>query len=99
MTEQHITAERRKTEATRFWRHLFGGQSGLLHVFTCKRDADGRIDQETIASNNFNYPGAAESAATWALEKSREKREVYFCAHLLTEPRRIKENAAPVRTL
>jgi putative DNA primase/helicase len=99
MTEQHITAEKRKTEAIRFWRHLFGGQRGFLMVWTGERDEAGRIPKDTIASNVFSYPGAAESAATWALEKSEEGREVYFCAHLLTGPRRVKGNAAPVRTL
>jgi P4 family phage/plasmid primase-like protien len=83
----------------KFWRHVLGGESGLLHVWTGKRDAEGVIDKETIVSNSFNYPDAAESAATWALKKSSEGREVYFCAHLLTNPRRIKENAAPVRSL
>ncbi len=83
----------------KFWRHVLGGESGLLHVWTGKRDAEGVIDKETIVSNSFNYPDAAASAATWALKKSSEGREVYFCAHLLTNPRRIKENAAPVRSL
>src|SRR5215212_2396570 len=86
-------------EALKFLRHVFGGQRGLLHIFTAKRDADGEIDRETIVSNNFSYPSAAEDAARWALEKSEEGREVYFCAHLLTDPRRVKENAAPVRAL
>jgi RepB DNA-primase from phage plasmid len=83
----------------KFWRHIFGGQRGRLAIFTAKRDADSKIDRETIVSNNFNYPGAAESAAGWALEKSEEGRDVYSCAHLLSAPRRVKENAAPIRTL
>ena len=86
-------------EIQKFWRHIFGGERGLLMVWTGKRSADGRIPKETIASSNFNYPAAAESAATYALQKSKEGREVYFCVHLLTAPRRVKENAAPVRAL
>ncbi|CAA9444729.1 MAG: hypothetical protein AVDCRST_MAG28-585 [uncultured Rubrobacteraceae bacterium] len=87
------------TEVTRFWRHLFGGQKAQLMVWTGIRAEDGSIPKETIRSNVFNYPSAAESAATWGLEKSREGREVYFCVHLLTKPKRIKENASAVRSL
>jgi hypothetical protein len=83
----------------KLWRHLFGGQRGLLMVWTIVRDDQGETSEETIRSNVFNYPGAAEEAAEWALEKSEEGREVYFCTHLLNGPRRVKENAAPVRTL
>ncbi len=97
MTEAKTTGFAEEVE--RFWRHLFGGQRGLLHIWTGKRDAAGRIPRDTIASNHFNYPDTAESAAAWALEKSGEGREVFFCTHLLTGPRRIKENAAPVRAL
>ncbi len=99
MTEAKTTAETPPIEITRFWRHLFGGQHGLLMVWTGVRDEDGRIPKETIRSNVFNYPKADKTAAEWALAKSEEGREVYFCAHLLTEPKRIKDNAAPVRAL
>ncbi len=86
-------------EIRKFWRHVFGRERGRLMVWTAKRDADRKIDQETIVFNNFNYPAAAESAAAWALDKAGEEREVYFCAHLLTAPKRIKNNAAPVLSL
>ncbi len=100
MTETRPTSAREATEeVTRFWRHIFGGGRGLLHVWTGKRGPDGTIDKGTIVSNNFNYPEAATTAAEWALKKSTEGREVYFCAHLLTAPRRVKENAAEVRCL
>jgi P4 family phage/plasmid primase-like protien len=93
------TTETRNTEVTRFWRHLFGGQSGLLMVLTGVRDDADDIPKETIVSNVFNYPKAEMTAAAWALEKSEKGREVYFCAHLLTAPRRIKANASEVITL
>src|SRR5215204_4414615 len=83
----------------KFWRHIFGGGRGLLQVWTGKRDGGGTIDKATTKSNFFAYPKAATAAATWALEKSEEDREVYFCCHLLTEARRIKENAAEVHSL
>jgi hypothetical protein len=68
-------------------------------VFTGVRDVGGRIPKETIRESYFNYPKAALEAAKWALEKSDEGREVYFCVHLLTKARRIKENACEVSTL
>jgi hypothetical protein len=86
-------------EIRKFWRHIFGGESGLLMVWTGTRNEDGGIPGETIRSNVFNYPKADKAAAEWALSKSEEGREVYFCVHLLSGPRRIKENAAPVRSL
>jgi hypothetical protein len=86
-------------EVLKFWRHVFGGQRGLLHIWTGVRDEAGRIPKETIVSNNFNYPTAAQSAADWALSKAEEGREVYFCVHLLSAARRIKDNATPVRAL
>ena len=83
----------------KFWRHVFGGERDLLQIFTSKRGSAGTIDRATIKSNFFAYPKKAEAAAKWSLEKSEEGREVYFCAHLLTDARRIKENAAAVHCL
>ena len=97
MTETKTTAD--TGGIRKFWRHIFGGESGLLMVWTGIRNEDEGIPEETIRSNVFNYPKADKPAAEWALSKSEEGREVYFCAHLLTGPRRIKENAAPVRSL
>jgi hypothetical protein len=83
----------------KFWRHIFGGERGLLQIFTGKRTSNGAIDRETLKSDCFSYPKAAEAAAEWALKKSEEGREVYFCVHLLTKPQRIKENAAGIIAL
>ena len=68
----------------------------MLHVFTAVRSDDALTEPK---SATFNYPKAARAAAKWALEKSEQDRETYFCAHLLDAPRRTKENAASVRTL
>jgi len=92
-------ATHKSAEVLKFWRHLFGGERGLLWVWTGIRDAEDQVPRETIKQNSFNYPNAAAAAAKWALEKSEEGREVYFCAHLLTRPKRIKENAASVHAL
>jgi P4 family phage/plasmid primase-like protien len=93
-------SSRGAAEIQRFWRHLFGGQTGLLQVWTGIRAEDGTIPDSTIRQNPFNYPKAAQQAAEWALQKAQEEdREVYFCAHLLTQHTRKKENAAEVITL
>jgi hypothetical protein len=80
----------------RVWQHLYGGERGWLAILDAERKGDKLEDAET---NYFPYPKAAAKAADYALKRSAEGREVYFCAHLLTERRRKKENAAPVRAL
>jgi hypothetical protein len=84
---------------SKLWRHILGGERGLLSVWTGLRDERGGIPRETIKDAVFNFPKAAALAAEWALERAAEGREVYFCAHLLDKPRRIKENAASVIAL
>ncbi len=78
-------------QAQDLWHHVFGDEHGLIAM--C-HSGDGTFD-----TRFFNYPKAADSAAQWAFEKSQAGREVYFCAHLLTAPKRIKENATAVHTL
>jgi hypothetical protein len=79
-------------DATALWQHIFGDERGLLAIMT--KDAE-----EEAKTQFFNYPNSADSAADWALKKSKAGRDVYFCAHLLTGARRNKENAAAVHTL
>jgi hypothetical protein len=87
------------TATVRLLRHIFGEELGLLQVWTGVRGPEGEISPNTIRFEHFNYPRAMQTAAQWAHEKAEEGREVYFCAHLLTRPRRVKENAAAVLTL
>lgn len=47
----------------------------------------------------FPYPLRAEEAARWCHDASASGRDAFYCAHLLTARRRVKENAAPVRAL
>jgi hypothetical protein len=47
----------------------------------------------------FPYPVRAPEAARWCREASDSGRDAFYCAHLLTARRRVKENAAPVRAL
>src|SRR5215213_4634578 len=78
-------------KAQDLWEHLFGDERGLLAI--CHNDSP------NFRTHYFNYPKAADTAAEWTLDKAQEGHEVYFCAHLLAEPRRIKENATAVHTL
>jgi AAA domain-containing protein/DNA primase RepB-like protein len=84
------------TDARELWRCIFGEERGLLHLFTARRNGDTLTDPRPAT---YNYPNAAEAAAKWALDKSAEGREVYFCAHLLTGPQRRKEYAGPISAL
>jgi hypothetical protein len=79
------------TGPLQLWQHIFSDERGLLAI--CHTDG------ANFRTHYFAYPKAAEAAAEWALEKAQQGREVYFCAHLLTEARRIKENATQVHAL
>jgi putative DNA primase/helicase len=81
----------------KFYRHLFGGQSGLLALFSGVRMPDGDVDK--TSTRYFDYPASIGDALAHATKESDAGREVWHCAHLLTGKRRIKENAAPVVTL
>jgi len=78
-------------KAQDLWHHVFGDEHGLMAI--CHTDGP------NFRTQYFNYPKAADAAAEWILEKAQEGHEGYFCAHLLTDPRRIKENATAVHTL
>jgi hypothetical protein len=78
-------------KAQDLWDHVFGDERGLLAI--CHNDGP------NFRTHYFNFPKAADATAEWTLAKAQEGHEVYFCAHLLAEPRRIKENATAVHTL
>jgi hypothetical protein len=78
-------------KAQDLWHHAFGDERGLLAI--CHSDGP------NFRTHYFNYPKAADTAAEWALEKTQEGHDVYFCSHLLTKARRIKENATSIHTL
>jgi hypothetical protein len=80
------------------WDHLFADQRGYLALFSGVRGTDPR-KLLACAERYFFWPDEAGSAVESALAESNKGRESYFCAHLLTEKRRIKENAAPLRAL
>jgi len=80
------------------WNHLFADQRGYLALFSGARAPDPR-KLLVRAERYLSWPDEAGSAVESALSESNRGRESYFCARLLTEKRRIKENAAPLRAL
>jgi hypothetical protein len=79
------------------WNHLFADQRGYLALFSGARAPDPRL--LAGAERYFSWPDGAGSAIKSALAELNRGGESYFCAHLLTEKRTIKENAAPLRAL
>jgi hypothetical protein len=80
------------------WDHLFADQSGYLTLFSGVRESDLKR-LLSVSERYFSWPDEASLAVEYAFDEAERSREVYFCAHLLTEKRRIKENAAPVLAL
>jgi hypothetical protein len=78
-------------KAQDLWHHVFGEERGLLAI--CHTDGP------NFRTHYFPYPKAADTAEEWTLEKAQAGHEVYFCAHLLAESRRVKENATGVHAL
>jgi hypothetical protein len=79
------------------WNHLCADQRGSLALFSETRGTDPR-KLLTRAERYSFWPDEAGSAVESALVESNRARESYFCTHLLTENRRIKENYAPLRS-
>ena len=82
----------------RLWDHIFADQRGYLALFTARRgeDAQKLVDHETVY---YSWPEEASRAEVHAPAEANKGREVYFCANLLTDKRRIKGNATPVLAL
>jgi hypothetical protein len=85
--------------ASDLWAHIFGDQRGYLAVFSGIRPVPGAKQLDQPRSDYYPYPEQAAAALTRAHDLSRQGREVYTCAHLLTEKRRKKEAAAPLWAL
>lgn len=77
-------------------RHVYGDGRGLVAIFTGRRIGDRLEGRQT---QFYEYPDELDAATSWALAESGRGREAYFCAHLLTDRRRVKENAAEVLAL
>lgn len=83
-------------ELPAFWGLVHGEAPGYLALFSGVRDG-GRLQRpQTIYTL---WPEEAEHAVGWVVAEALAGRELYHCAHLLTEPRRRKHAAAPVASL
>ncbi len=80
------------------WAHLFGELTGYLGLFSGQR-VPSRRELQAIAERFYPYPHSAAAAEAWLLQEDDRRRETYFCCHLLTKQRRVKENAAEVLAL
>ncbi|MDP9458399.1 MAG: hypothetical protein M3Q60_22070, partial [Actinomycetota bacterium] len=78
------------------WQAIFGDEEGYLCVASGSRDGEGLRD---FRERYFRWPARAQDAAVYVRDENEAEREVYFCAHLLTEERRAKATAAPIRAL
>ncbi len=89
-----VSASRALYQAQDLWYHIFGDEPGILALGYAKPRAGA-----TFQHDYFDYPGEAEQAAERAHELSEAGFNVWHCAHLLTEKRRVKENAAAITAL
>jgi hypothetical protein len=96
-----VSATRREGTAEALWRGIYGAGEvgGYLGLFCATRPIAGGGELLYPRSVFFEYPRRVPEAEQWCRERSAEDREVYFCAHLLTDRRRAKEHAAPVLAL
>ena len=88
-------------QALWLFNHLFDGLEGHICIFTADRvlGPTGPADKLTNRrSNYFAYPAEVDATVRHAAAQNRVGRETYFCAHLLTEQERAKENASPIQS-
>lgn len=96
-------SERPASQATEggpstLWNHIFGDTPGLLAVWSGRR-VPGVRDLAEPTTTYYEWPRRASAASAQLDRESDAGREAYVCAHLLTEDRRIKENAAKMLAL
>lgn len=89
-----LTEVRRDLPA--IWDVIFGDSAGFLALFSARRE-DRALRAPTTAY--FTWPDQVIEAATWSVAEAAAEREVYHCAHLLTERHRRKRFAAPLASL
>src|SRR5215207_1180629 len=88
------SASRTLYQAEELWHHIYGDERGFLALSYVKRNPEGPFETEY-----FEYPERTQEAADRATKLSEAGHDVWHCAHLLTRKRRVKKNAAPMRTL
>ena len=71
-----------------------------MGLFSGARSEPDSKELEDECSAYFAWPDERERALRWVEREAFSKgRETYHCAHLLTRRRRLKDNAAPLRSL
>lgn len=78
------------------WNTIYGPQHGLLGLFGATRIGQ-RLCRPSEAF--FRYPQQMAAALAWVHEHAVRARELYHCAHLLLQPQRRKQTAAPLQSL
>jgi hypothetical protein len=91
-TEQAETLE----QLPAVWETIYGAGDGYVALFSGRRSQKRLVQPR---AGYFPYPDAIQDAQAWVRSAAAAGREVYHCAHLVTEPRRRKETAAPVSAL
>jgi hypothetical protein len=97
--QHNTTADHDENVLPKLWHHIYGEASGFLCLATGKRKAFYSNDIPDFHQEFFQYPDKVPDAVAWIQKSSQDGLETYFCAHLLTEPTRRKENAAQVYAL
>ncbi len=80
------------------WRSIYGDDGGYIGLFSGVRQAPGSALSRPHQAY-VTYPAAISRAQQWIEQESRAGRELYHCAHLLSQPRRRREHAAPLAAL
>ena len=114
-SQSELTNEASLDPIIDYWDHLFGASEGFESLFSDEPEQylsilsglrpageKGKVNKQRhthVKEFYFRWPDEKEEAAEYVLEESERGLNVYSCAHLLTEKKRSKENAAPVLTL
>jgi hypothetical protein len=100
MTEALVYTFSTESDAPPLLRHIFGADTGILAVMTGKGYWAGDSYKLADTTNRFfSWPDQAKEAVDWLMAESDAGRDAYYCTHLLTDERRIKDNAAAISTL
>src|SRR5829696_1900982 len=90
-----VSASRALYQVEALWDHIYGDGRGEIAISAYTKNSP----DATFQTDFFAYPGQTKEAAEHALRLSESGYDVWHCAHLLTNRRRVKENAAPVTAL
>jgi P4 family phage/plasmid primase-like protien len=89
-----VSASRALYQARNLWYHIYGDELGILALGYAKP-----VEGAAFQHEYFSYPDQTEQAANRARDLTEAGYNVWHCAHLLIEKRRVKENAAAISAL